>query len=130
AFEDDRQMILSAGCDDFVGKPFREEVLLEKLSQQLGVAYVYEEPAPQTEDGTQTTLGNLTSADLKRYLSQMPAQWVVQLHDAASIGSDDQVLALIEQIPPENILLEQALTDLVNEFEFEEIIELTQPDIQ
>ena len=123
-------MILSAGCDDFVGKPFREEVLLEKVSKHLGVAYVYEEPAPQTEDGTQKTLGNVTSADLKRYLSQMPAQWVVQLHDAASICSDDIVLSLIKQIPPENILLKQALTDLVNEFDFEEIIELTQPELQ
>ena len=123
-------MILSAGCDDFVGKPFREEVLLEKVSKYLGVTYIYEEPVPLTENGTQKTLGNLTSADLKRYLSQMPTQWVVQLHHAASICSDDLALTLIEEIPQENVLLGQALTELVNEFEFEEIMDLTQQDIQ
>jgi two-component system sensor histidine kinase/response regulator len=126
AFEDERQMILSAGCDDFVGKPFREEILLEKVSQHLGVAYVYEEQALNTEDSSQKTQGLLTSADFKRYFSQMPAQWVVQLHNAAAICSDDIVLALIAQIPQENALLIAALTDLVDNFQFEKIIELTQ----
>ncbi len=126
AFEDERQMILSAGCDDFVGKPFREEVLLEKVSKHLGVAYLYEEQAPQTEDKIPQELGHLTSADFKHYFSRMPAQWVIELHNAAAIGSDDIVLALIEQIPQENVLLSQALTNLVNDFQFEKIIELTQ----
>jgi two-component system sensor histidine kinase/response regulator len=126
AFEDERQMILSAGCDDFVGKPFREEILLEKVSQHLGVAYVYEEQALDTEDSSKKTQGLLTSADFKRYFSQMPAQWVVELHNAASIGSDDIVLALIAQIPQEKTRLAQALSDLAHNFQFEKIIELTQ----
>jgi two-component system, sensor histidine kinase and response regulator len=128
AFEDERQMVLSAGCDDFVGKPFRADLLLEKISQHLGVVYVYEEQALTPEDEAQKTQESLTFADFKRYLSQMPTQWVIQLHDAAAIGSDDLVLALIEQIPQENALLITALTDLTDNFEFEKIIDLTQPD--
>ena len=126
AFEDERQMILSAGCDDFVGKPFREEILLEKASKHLGVVYAYEEKVLNTEDPTQKTQGILTSADFKGYSSQMPAQWLVELHNAASIGSDDIVLGLIAQIPQEKTQLAQALTDLANNFQFEKIIELTQ----
>jgi PAS domain S-box-containing protein len=48
AFEEDRTMILSAGCDDFVRKPFQEEVLLEKIATHLGVRYVYEESSRST----------------------------------------------------------------------------------
>ncbi len=48
AFEEDRTMILSAGCDDFVRKPFQEEVLLEKIATHLGVRYVYEESSQPT----------------------------------------------------------------------------------
>jgi PAS domain S-box-containing protein len=128
AFEDERQMVLSAGCDDFVGKPFREEVLLEKVSQYLGVVYVCEEKALHTEDTTQKTQAILTPTDWKRYFSQMPAEWVVELHNAAAIGSDDIVLALIAQIPQENAVLIAALTDLANNFQFEKIIELAQQD--
>jgi two-component system sensor histidine kinase/response regulator len=130
AFEDERQIILSAGCDDFVGKPFREEVLLEKVSKHLGSVYVYEEPALAAENPSQTTLEILASADFELYLSQMPAEWVVELHNAAAICSDDTVLGLIAQIPQENSLLITALTDLVNNFQFEKIIELTQEDTQ
>lgn len=45
AFEEERHLVLSAGCDDFVRKPFREQVIFEKMAQYLGVRYIYEEPA-------------------------------------------------------------------------------------
>jgi two-component system sensor histidine kinase/response regulator len=127
-FEDERQMILSAGCDDFVGKPFREEVLLEKVSQHLGAVYICEEKAQNKEDTTQKTQAILTPTDIKHYLSQMPAEWVVKLHNAGALGSDNLVLELITQIPQENALLIATLSDLVNEFQFEKIIKLTQQD--
>lgn len=41
AFEEQRQQILSAGCDDFVRKPFRVAEVLEKLAKHLGVRYLY-----------------------------------------------------------------------------------------
>jgi len=31
AFEDDRQKAINAGCDDFIQKPFKKEVLIEKI---------------------------------------------------------------------------------------------------
>jgi two-component system sensor histidine kinase/response regulator len=123
-FEDERQMVLLAGCDDFVGKPFREEVLLEKVSQHLGVVYICEEKVQNKEDTTQKTQAILTSTDIKHYFSQMPAEWVVELHNAAALGSDDLVLELIAQIPQENAPLIAALSDLVKEFQFEKIIKL------
>ena len=41
AFEEDRLAILAAGCDDIVNKPFRQEVIFEKIAQYLGVRYLY-----------------------------------------------------------------------------------------
>ncbi|MCC5634176.1 response regulator, partial [Nostoc sphaeroides CHAB 2801] len=41
AFEEDRIVALSTGCDDFVRKPFRVEVIYEKMAQHLGVTYIY-----------------------------------------------------------------------------------------
>ncbi|HAG82871.1 MAG TPA: hypothetical protein DCL61_17345 [Cyanobacteria bacterium UBA12227] len=43
AFEEDYSKILSAGCDDFIYKPFREAVLLDKIAHHLGVRYLYKE---------------------------------------------------------------------------------------
>jgi len=41
AFEENRTVMLSAGCDDFVSKPFRREHIFAKLAQYLGVVYLY-----------------------------------------------------------------------------------------
>ena len=41
AFEEDRQKILTYGCDDIVSKPFRPEELFNKMAQYLGVKYIY-----------------------------------------------------------------------------------------
>lgn len=44
AFEEEKAIILSAGCDDFVRKPFKEEILFDKMTEHLGVQYLYAEP--------------------------------------------------------------------------------------
>jgi CheY-like chemotaxis protein len=51
AFEEERSVVLSAGCDDFVRKPFRESVIFEKMAQHLGVRYIYAESASSTSAG-------------------------------------------------------------------------------
>jgi len=47
SFESDRQAILDSGMDDYLTKPCREEVLLERLQAHLGVQYRFSAgPAP------------------------------------------------------------------------------------
>ncbi|MCL1471916.1 PAS domain S-box protein [Argonema antarcticum] len=124
AFDEQRQMILSIGCDDFVGKPFREEVLLGKISQHLGVEYIYEQEDLIANAMQQTDF--LPEADLVSLLSEMSAEWIAQLYHAAVQCSDELILDLLEQIPPEKSTLVDAITDLANNFQFEKIMQLTQ----
>ncbi len=42
AFAEDQAMMLAVGCDDFISKPFRREVILDKMAQHLGVSYIYQ----------------------------------------------------------------------------------------
>ncbi len=123
AFEEDRAMVLLAGCDDFIRKPFQREELLEKIKQHLGVQYIYQEfknlelMKPKHQE-------NLQSQDLKQYLEKMPPQWVEKLHEFACQCTDTGILNLIQQIPDENQPLADALTCLVDEFQFDKIIDL------
>jgi two-component system sensor histidine kinase/response regulator len=55
----------------------------------------------------------------------MPPEWVAQVGNAASEGSDDKVLELLKQIPAEKAELAGALRDLAENFQFAEIIKLT-----
>lgn len=130
AFEEDRLTALSLGFDDFVRKPFRANVIFEKMAEYLGVRYVYaDEPNNQenTEkasvaaDGSSITPDSLTFADLE----VMPSEWIEELHQAALRVNSKELLMLIKQIPKKSDRLSKALTDLVDRFGFEEIIELT-----
>ncbi|MBD2777859.1 hybrid sensor histidine kinase/response regulator [Iningainema tapete] len=123
AFDEQRNIILSIGCDDFVRKPFQEEVILEKMGQYLGVRYVYEQEIPSSEKSENT---ELSSSLLQNYLAQMPTQWVAQLHQAALCTDEKQIFSLIEQIPEECAPLAHALTDWVNNFRIDKVIDITQ----
>ncbi len=40
--EEERAVVLSAGCDDFMRKPFREADIFATLHKHIGVRYIYE----------------------------------------------------------------------------------------
>jgi PAS domain S-box-containing protein len=118
AFEDERPAILAAGCDDFVFKPATESLLFEKMSEHLGVRYLYQEPSsrePVVKSGVLTV----------ESLRVMPPDWIRQLQMAARIADEDLILDLLDQIPDAQNWLVTALQELVNELQLDRLIELT-----
>ncbi|MGB5594613.1 MAG: PAS domain S-box protein, partial [Crocosphaera sp.] len=127
AFEEERNLVLSAGCDDFMRKPFREDVLWQKIAQHLGVSYIYEDLDPKnlsSQDNKQGTPEE--TCQLREHLLKMPPEWIKKLHQAALECSDDGILELITQIPPESELLAIALQEWSQNFLFDSVVELTQ----
>ncbi|MEH2248424.1 PAS domain S-box protein [Nostoc sp.] len=126
AFEEQREAMIKAGCDDYINKPFREEQLLEKLSEYLGVQYIYQEESYQIANANQQEIESmLTLTDLVNLLSEMSPEWVKQVYTAAAQCSDDLILELIEQIPSENAALRNFIKNFAHDFQFEKIMELT-----
>ncbi len=123
-FSEERADILAVGCDDFIGKPFREDQLLETLARHLGVRYVYEEPNRQ--DSTNLPAAKQESPvpgehPLAFYLSQMPAEWVKQFYEAALIGDDELMFEHMAEIPATCAPLRRAMTDWANEYRFDKV---------
>ena len=126
AFEESRSVILAVGCDDFVRKPFREEVIFEKMSQHLGMRYVYAEAGQRAEPtGWKSRIenGDELNADC---LLAMPNEWIGDLLQAAIQVDADLILQLIDQIPSDHAVLAKGLSNLAQKFCFDEIIELAQ----
>jgi CheY-like chemotaxis protein len=120
AFEEERVVALSAGCDDFIRKPFREAEIFEKMAQYLGISYRYESIVlPAKPEATQS------DAAIADGLERMPAAWREQLHQAATQVDAEQIVRLIDRIPTEEASLILALTDWVNNYRFDRIVELT-----
>ena len=119
AFEEERVEILSAGCDDFMRKPFQEAELLTKIGQCLNVDYLYEET---TEINTEQEM--LKAELTKASLAVMPDSWRVQLYDAAAQVDNQEIFALLKDIPDEHQSLAQGLADLAEQFRCDKIIDL------
>ncbi|MBL1199813.1 MAG: response regulator [Nostoc sp. GBBB01] len=125
AFEEQREAMIKAGCDDFINKPFREAELLEKLQEYLQVQYIYQEQSYQIVPDQEKAESMLTLTNLAAMISAMSPQWVKQIYNAAAQCSDDLILQLIEEIPLENAALRDSIGNLAHNFEFEKIMELT-----
>ncbi|MGF1499854.1 MAG: GAF domain-containing protein [Elainellaceae cyanobacterium] len=132
AFEENRSMVLAAGCDDFIPKPVQEPVLLEKLALHLEIEYRYEgeEPQPTAAIVSAAPSPRLDSVSpavqekLRAALSQMPPDWVHALHRAALKGSDLQISYLLDEISDQNSDLVTLLQEWNREFQFDRIIAL------
>ncbi|MEQ8536298.1 MAG: response regulator [Coleofasciculus sp. D1-CHI-01] len=122
AFEEERSLVLCAGCDDFVRKPFREDVIFNKIAHYLGVQYVYEQPTASTAPEDENLASNqpLTA----QALTIMPKEWIHELYQAANSIDNERIFQLIEQIPPTHTAIAQAITDMVNNFRCDQIIDL------
>jgi CheY-like chemotaxis protein len=116
-FEEDRPAIFEAGCDDFVVKPYRTATILEKLSQHLGVRYLYEEAAPVAR-----TVPELTPADL----APLPRPVTQQLQQALVHGDRDEALRIVDAIHDSNEAVAQTLRSLVERYRFDEILHLVE----
>jgi signal transduction histidine kinase/DNA-binding NarL/FixJ family response regulator len=119
--EEERQIVLSAGCDDFVRKPFWEDVILEKMSYYLGVQYVYEDISQDQPKSPQ-----ISHKVMAESLGLMSQEWLEMLTKAASALDSNLITQLLDQVPSEHTLLVQEIEKYIHDFAFDRIIALTQ----
>ncbi len=120
--EEERAVVLSAGCDDFVRKPFREEDLFGMMHKHLGVRYVYEEGEEQASDEGQTTEDVLTPDAL----ASLPAALLVDLEQAVTRVNMDLITTTLESLRSHNAALADTLAHLIDNFEYHKILTVLQ----
>jgi CheY-like chemotaxis protein len=119
--EEEKAIVLSAGCDDFLRKPFAEHTIFDTLAKHLGVKYIFAETISSTLN--QAAQSILTSQDL----TCMSEEWIAQLYTAALEANTNLVMNLIQEIPEGETYLIQSLTKLARQFKFEELVDLAEP---
>ncbi|WP_434475128.1 ATP-binding protein [Limnospira sp. PMC 289.06] len=128
AFEEQRQDIMKVGCNDLLRKPFQRGELLSKLSQYLGVQYIYNTQPEMSvnlnssQDHDQTEPSQLNLEQIR----EMPEYWLDQVYSAAAQGSDLLLLDLIEEIPTQYSNLANTITEWVGSFQFDKVLELVE----
>ena len=126
ALEEEKTIILSAGCDDFVRKPFHEALIFDKLAEYLGVVYLYAPKIFNDDDIDEQHMDlSILESNLKVCLPERPSDWTSRLHEAAMLADNDLILELIKDIPASNIVLSQSLISLMDNFCYNQIMNIT-----
>ncbi len=119
--EEEKAIVLSAGCDDFLRKPFSEHSIFETLTKHLGVQYILTETISTKLNQAAESI--LTS----EHLTCMSQEWITQLYQAALEADTNLVMQIIGEIPDRENLLIQSLTQLVRKFQLEQLVDLAEP---
>ncbi|MEG4493173.1 response regulator [Microcoleus sp. D3_18_C4] len=130
-FEERKGEIIAAGCDDFVRKPFQEQILFDKMAYYLGVRYLYQE-LPRLPVGALRRYGVNEKPDsfFGELLAQMPQSWVKELHDAANDVNEELAIQLVDRIWESHPTLAEALKDLLADYRLDKIMDLTQSSLK
>ncbi len=115
ALEDERREILKAGCDDFIRKPYRHTDILDALTKNLGVRFVFEEETPPAEGAL--SLNEATLADL-------PSELLKELEQALVLIDIDAVNRTIEAIRIDHPSQADALGAVAQDLQFGRMLRL------
>jgi signal transduction histidine kinase/CheY-like chemotaxis protein len=126
--EEEKAIVLSAGCDDFVRKPFQQTTIFSKIAEYLGTRYCYktfEDAVPLPRDPQV-----LDETVLLTNLAAMPCHWLKHLSQAATQLKAWEIRALVAQMPPEASQTRQILIKKVDNFDFDQILALASAALQ
>ncbi len=119
ALEEDRAVILSEGCDDYVRKPFREDDLLAVLTRHLGAQFIYEPAIARPGAPPAPFAGGLVER-----LAAMPPEWRAQLRQATLLGYGDRITILLEQTADMDAALAERLQAMASAYDHRSILDL------
>jgi len=116
AFQENREEILAAGCDDMLAKPIDEARMFSIMGELLDLHYVYSDQSP-----TQTKEAHIPTETL-----HIPASVRAELKDAAELLDIEQVQAIVDELKTDYPNQAQAIGQWLSNFRFEKIIDLCQ----
>jgi CheY-like chemotaxis protein len=116
AMDDNRQELMGIGADDFIGKPFRESELFQKIHSQVGVHYLYAED-PTT--AAQEEAAELTAESLATW----PRDLIDPMREAVITADLDDLLARIDAVRARDPGIAQGLRRLAEGFQYQKLVD-------
>ena len=115
-FDDQRETILAAGCDDVLHKPFQAQEIFDTMALQLGVRYLYEKVIEEVSDEPVW----LKVEDI----AVLPEALRETLRTAAASLSSDEFATALSKIDQQHSALARGLASLARKFRFDIILKL------
>lgn len=120
-FEEERAVVLSAGCDDFIRKPFREADIFDTMNKHIGVSYIYEDQSQGDSVKTENIGESVLTAAA---IAALPVELVANLKQAILNVNLKLIITLIEQIREDNPAVATEIKNCIDNFEYKKVLNL------
>jgi CheY-like chemotaxis protein len=117
AMDENRQQLMEIGADDFIGKPFKEAELFQKIHIHVGVEFVY---AEQPSVAAREEAAELTSESLTGW----PPDLIDPMREAVITADLDQLLARIQDVEARDPSVARGLRRLAEDFQYQKLLDL------
>jgi CheY-like chemotaxis protein len=112
-FDENRKIMMSAGFDGFIRKPYKIYEIYDVLQSKLGVRYTYETPIAHAYRAAKIT---------KEMLADLPEKLINQMLEAAVRVDLDRLLELIDETSKKSPVLSVKLGEMAKSFQYDELI--------
>jgi CheY-like chemotaxis protein len=123
AFQEDRRQVMDAGGDDFIGKPFRERELYDKIERLTGANYVYDEETPKADVVKQPVLSK------EKLAAAIPAELRDQLRHAILRADLDAMLAVVDNVQARDPEIAKELRNRLEYFDYQGVLTLLESEV-
>jgi len=117
AMDDNRQELMEVGADDFIGKPFREAELFQKIHAHVGVEFQY---AEDSSVAAKEEAAELTPESLAGW----PQDLIDPMREAVITADLDQLLEKIQEVEARDPRIAQGLRRLAEGFHYQKLLDL------
>lgn len=117
AFEEQRSLILDAGCDDLVRKPFQTHEIFDTLARHLGLRFIYEDEKAGTEIHAAIALR-------AKDLTLLESTDLDDLRRAAASADSEFMADVIHRIEADMPDIAAGLKNMADEFRYDRILTL------
>jgi signal transduction histidine kinase/CheY-like chemotaxis protein len=114
AFKEERIIMLDAGMDDFIRKPYRPNEIYTCLSKQLGIQFQYQDPAESPQQAQTLT---------PEMLSALPKSMRDELQEALECLDSERIDRIIQQVAAYDSNLQITLTQITDSFDYPTILQ-------
>ncbi|MBP0017304.1 MAG: response regulator [Cyanobacteria bacterium SBLK] len=114
--EEEKAVVLSAGCDKFMRKPFREEDIFKTMEEYLGVRFLYEELDARSQDMRETR------ASIQEKVKRLSPELKEQLEFALMTAKLPRIADAISTIRQGDDTLAETLQKYCDRFEYQKIL--------
>ncbi|GEM_PF-1072520 len=125
-FDCHQQESNDAGCNDFIAKPFRLEILLDRLQQHLHLTWIYEQP----KIATPANAAPQTGASPEEIPVVPSVEQLTTLANLAKCGDITGILdymGQLEQTDPQLLAFTTKISQMAKGFQKRQILELIKP---